>query len=95
MKGIFLKRKYYFMEQIEKRIREIMWEISGDEKKKQIIFEKESIDISEDLEFDSVSSIRFILRIEKEFGVSFDDNEIVNKVWDNRKLAEWLMTVKK
>ena len=83
------------MEQIEKRIREIMWEISGDEKKKQIIFEKESIDISEDLEFDSVSSIRFILRIEKEFGVSFDDNEIVNKVWDNRKLAEWLMTVKK
>lgn len=95
MKGIFLKRKYYFMEQIEKRIREIMWEISGDEKKKQIIFEKESIDISEDLEFDSVSSIRFILLIEKEFGVSFDDNEIVNKVWDNRKLAEWLMTVKK
>ena len=83
------------MEQIEKRIREIMWEISGDEKKKQIIFEKESIDISEDLEFDSVSSIRFILLIEKEFGVSFDDNEIVNKVWDNRKLAEWLMTVKK
>ncbi len=90
-----MKRKYYFMEQIEKRIREIMWEISGDEKKKQIIFEKESIDISEDLEFDSVSSIRFILLIEKEFGVSFDDNEIVNKVWDNRKLAEWLMTVKK
>ena len=82
------------MEKIEKRIREIMWEISGEEEKKQMIFEKETINISEDLEFDSASSIQFILRIEKEFGVSFDDSEIANKVWDSRKLAQWMMTVK-
>ncbi len=83
------------MEKIEKKLREIMWKVSEDETKKQVIFEKESIDISEDLEFDSISIINFILSIEKEFGVDFDDSEIVDKIWDYRRLVEWLITVEK
>lgn len=78
------------MKQTEEKIRSIIWKACEREEKRNQIFEGEIRDIVEDLEFDSLQIINFILMIEEEFQVSFDDSEVLNEIWDFARMVQWL-----
>lgn len=83
------------MEEIDKKLREILWEVSGDESKRNLIFKKDKPDLMKDLEFDSVAIVEYMVCVEEEFGVSFDNSDSVDIIWDFGRLLEWIHTLKK
>lgn len=81
------------MNEIELRLREILKNIvSDDEERVQIINDKNNINLVEDLEFDSIMILEYIVRVEDEFHVTLEDEEdMVEIIWDYGRLLEWLM----
>ena len=80
------------MNEIELRLREILRNIvSDDEERVQIINNKDNINLAEDLEFDSIMILEYIVRVEDEFHVTLEDEEdMVEIIWDYGRLLEWL-----
>ncbi len=80
------------MNEIELRLREILKNIvSDDEERVQIINNKDNINLAEDLEFDSIMILEYIVRVEDEFHVTLEDEEdMVEIIWDYGRLLEWL-----
>lgn len=80
------------MNEIELRLRKILKNIvSDDEERVQIINNKDNINLAEDLEFDSIMILEYIVRVEDEFHVTLEDEEdMVEIIWDYGRLLEWL-----
>lgn len=79
------------MEEIDSRIRKILLKlVSEDELKVSIVRKKEVPDFVDDLDFDSIMIITFIVMIEEEFGVSFEQENVIDIVWDFEELKRWL-----
>lgn len=80
------------MNEIELQLREILKNIvSDDEERVQIINNKDNINLAEDLEFDSIMILEYIVRVEDEFHVTLEDEEdMVEIIWDYGRLLEWL-----
>lgn len=80
------------MDEIELRLREILKNIvSDDEEKIQLIKNKENINLVQDLEFDSIMILEYIVKVEDEFHVTLEDEEdMVEIIWDYGRLLQWL-----
>lgn len=80
------------MDEIELRLREILKNIvSDDEEKIQLINNKENINLVQDLEFDSIMILEYIVKVEDEFHVTLEDEEdMVEIIWDYGRLLQWL-----
>lgn len=80
------------MHEIEIRLREILISIvSDDEEKVQIINSKDKVNLVEDLEFDSVMILEYIVRVEDEFDITLEEEEdMVDIIWDYEKLLTCL-----
>ena len=80
------------MQEIDRKLREILYKVADDGTKRQLIEEKEQPDILKDLEFDSVAIIEWMICIEEEFKLSFEDSDAVDLIWNFEKLKEWIYT---
>ena len=78
------------MQEIDRKLREILYKVADDENKRQFIEEKEKPDLLKDLAFDSVDIIEWMVYVEEEFGISFEDSEAVELIWDFEKLKQWI-----
>lgn len=80
------------MDEIELRLREILKNIvSDDEEKIQLIKNKDNINLVQDLEFDSIMILEYIVKVEDEFHVTLEDEEdMVEIIWDYGRLLQWL-----
>lgn len=79
------------IKEYDRKLRDILYEMIEDDKKKILIREKENIDLFEDLEFDSLEIMIFLADIEEKFKIDIigaeDVIEIVNSY---EKLLKWL-----
>ena len=80
------------MEEIDRRLREILYKVAEDETKRQLIKEKEQPDLLKDLAFDSVAIIEWMVCIEEEFKLSFEESDAVDLIWNFGNLKEWIYT---
>ncbi len=79
------------MDNMEKRIREILLGMVDDDKRKELISNYDDFDIIEDLEFDSLDIMNFIMNICDEFDMEIDNGEdFIESVYKLRSLLDWL-----
>ncbi len=75
----------------KKKIREILVSIVEENDKKEKIISCENIDILEDLEFDSLDIMSFVVKISEEFGIQIQEYEdFIENMYELTKLSLWI-----
>ena len=75
----------------KKKIREILVSIVEENDKKEKIISCENIDIVEDLEFDSLDIMSFVMKISEEFGIQIQEYEdFIENMYELTKLSLWI-----
>lgn len=79
------------IKEYDRKLRDILYEMVEDDKKKMLIREKENIDLFEDLEFDSLEIMIFLADIEEKFKIDIIGTEDVIEIVNSyEKLLKWL-----
>ena len=75
----------------KKKIREILVSIVEENDKKEKIISCENIDRVEDLEFDSLDIMSFVMKISEEFGIQIQEYEdFIENMYELTKLSLWI-----
>lgn len=87
------KRREVAVNEIEMRLREILKELVSDsEEKLQVINSKDNINLVQDLEFDSIMILEYVVKVEGEFHVTLEyEEDMLELIWDYERLLRWLM----
>lgn len=76
---------------IKKSIREILLSIVEDDEKREKILSCDNIDIVEDLKFDSLDIMTFVVKISEEFDIQIQDYEdFIENLYKLDSLSLWI-----
>ena len=76
---------------IKKSIREILLSIVEDDEKREKILSCVNIDIVEDLKFDSLDIMTFVVKISEEFDIQIQDYEdFIENLYELDSLSIWI-----
>ncbi|MEE1516741.1 MAG: phosphopantetheine-binding protein [Lachnospiraceae bacterium] len=76
---------------IKKSIREILLSIVEDDEKREKILSCDNIDIVEDLKFDSLDIMTFVVKISEEFDIQIQDYEdFIENLYELDSLSLWI-----
>ncbi len=76
---------------IKKSIREILLSIVEDDEKREKILSCDNIDIVEDLKFDSLDIMTFVVKISEEFDIQIQDYEdFIENLYELDSLSIWI-----
>ena len=76
---------------IKKSIREILISIVDDAEKREKIHSGDNIDIVEDLKFDSLDIMTFVVKISEEFDIQIQDYEdFIENLYELDSLSLWI-----
>lgn len=76
---------------IKKSIREILLSIVEDDEKRKKILSCDNIDIVEDLKFDSLDIMTFVVKISEEFDIQIQDYEdFIENLYELDSLSIWI-----
>lgn len=76
---------------IKKRIKDILLSIVEEDEKRERILSNDNIDIIEDLKFDSLDIMTFVVKISEEFDIQIQDYEdFIGNLYKVNGLISWI-----